>query len=122
MAVIKYRDPKTGAYRVIRCEITDEDKAGLIESVLNEIGGVTPAEVYVGADEPTNGEVLWVDTDDDTEDGGFVLTEAELEEIAQMAAGKVDLSGYAKKEDVPTDDYINGLIHTALGVIENGTY
>jgi hypothetical protein len=30
--------------------------------------------------------------------------------------------GYAKTEDIPTDDHINSLINTALGVIENGTY
>lgn len=30
--------------------------------------------------------------------------------------------GYAKTEDIPTDEHINGLINTALGVIENGTY
>jgi len=33
-----------------------------------------------------------------------------------------DLSGYAKTTDIPTDDHINGLINTALGVIENGSY
>lgn len=32
------------------------------------------------------------------------------------------LEGYAKSEDVPTDEHINALINTALGVIENGTY
>lgn len=30
--------------------------------------------------------------------------------------------GYAKTEDIPTDEHINDLINTALGVIENGTY
>ena len=30
--------------------------------------------------------------------------------------------GYAKNEDIPTDDHINDLINTALGVIENGSY
>lgn len=30
--------------------------------------------------------------------------------------------GYAKTKDIPTDEHINGLINTALGVIENGTY
>lgn len=33
-----------------------------------------------------------------------------------------DLSEYAKSADIPTDDHINSLINTALGVIENGTY
>lgn len=28
----------------------------------------------------------------------------------------------ARKSDIPTDDHINSLINTALGVIENGTY
>lgn len=30
--------------------------------------------------------------------------------------------GYAKTSDIPTDEHINGLINTALGVIENGAY
>ena len=33
-----------------------------------------------------------------------------------------NLDGYAKVEDIPTDEHINSLINTALGVIENGTY
>jgi hypothetical protein len=32
------------------------------------------------------------------------------------------LDGYAKTADIPTDEHINSLINTALGVIENGTY
>ena len=28
----------------------------------------------------------------------------------------------ARTSDIPTDDYINSLIDTKLGVIENGTY
>lgn len=32
------------------------------------------------------------------------------------------LEGYAKTADIPTDEHINGLIETALGVIENGVY
>ena len=30
--------------------------------------------------------------------------------------------GYAKTDEIPTDEHINGLINAALGVIENGTY
>lgn len=52
---------------------------------------------------------------------------ADKTEIAEMAAElvdvpEVDLTGYAKTTDVPTDAHINQLINTALGVIENGTY
>jgi hypothetical protein len=43
----------------------------------------------------------------------YVLTDADKQEIAELAADMVD---------VPTDDHINDLINTALGVIENGTY
>ena len=43
----------------------------------------------------------------------YILTEDDMKEIAEMASGMVD---------VPTDDHIKGLINTALGVIENGTY
>lgn len=31
-------------------------------------------------------------------------------------------SNYAKISDIPTDEHINNLINTALGVIENGSY
>lgn len=43
----------------------------------------------------------------------YVLTDADKTEIAEIAAGLVE---------VPSDDHINQLINTALGVIENGTY
>lgn len=33
-----------------------------------------------------------------------------------------DVSGYAKTSDIPTDDYINSLITTALGEVEEGSY
>jgi hypothetical protein len=43
----------------------------------------------------------------------YVLTDSDKQEIARQAANLVD---------VPTDDHINNLINTALGVIENGSY
>lgn len=43
----------------------------------------------------------------------YVLTESDKAEIAAQAAELVE---------VPTEEQINGLIHTALGVVENGTY
>ena len=56
-------------------------------------------------------------------DDGNRLNE-KLKEIENSISGgqNVDLTGYAKSEDIPTDDHINGLIDTKLGVIENGTY
>lgn len=43
----------------------------------------------------------------------YVLTDTDKQEIAELTATLVE---------VPTDAHINSLIHTALGVIENGTY
>lgn len=43
----------------------------------------------------------------------YVLTDADKQEIAEMASELVE---------VPSDAHINQLINTALGVIENGTY
>lgn len=45
--------------------------------------------------------------------GDYVLTEDDKRQIATLAAALVD---------VPTDEHINSLINSALGVIENGTY
>lgn len=45
--------------------------------------------------------------------GEDYFTEADKQYIAELTAPLVD---------VPTDDHINDLINTALGVIENGTY
>lgn len=39
-----------------------------------------------------------------------------------ITSSTVEGWGFAKSEDIPTDDHINSLIQTALGVIENGTY
>ena len=44
---------------------------------------------------------------------GHVLTDSDKQEIAEQVAQLVD---------IPTDDHINDLINTALGVIENGYY
>lgn len=48
---------------------------------------------------------------DDTADGGYTyeMTDIKLNDLAARA-------------DIPTDEYINGLIDTKLGVIENGSY
>ena len=55
----------------------------------------------------------YVDGKDGKDGRDYVLTDADKAEIAQQAAQLVD---------VPTDEHINSLINSALGVIENGTY
>lgn len=58
----------------------------------------------------------------------YVLTETDKQEIAGMVDVNVDLTDYALKSDIPdtsgftTEEKVNELINTALGVIENGTY
>lgn len=43
------------------------------------------------------------------------------EEITQLSEEFIP-SSIARSSDIPTDDHINELINTALGVIKNGTY
>ncbi|MBR5823788.1 MAG: collagen-like protein [Paludibacteraceae bacterium] len=57
------------------------------------------------------------------------FTEADIQEIASRVEPQdVDLSEYAKKSEIPdtsgftTEEDVNALINTALGVIENGSY
>ena len=74
---------------------------------------------------PEDTSVLWIDTSDDS---GDQLPDADLTGYAteQWVEDQNYLTevpeGYAKTEDIPTNDHINSLINTALGVIENGTY
>ena len=49
-------------------------------------------------------------------DGAMILFKLEGNQLSQ------EYSEFALQEDIPTDEHINGLIDTALGVIENGTY
>lgn len=51
-------------------------------------------------------------------DDGDAVSKEYLEEKLT----EVDLSSYALKSEIPTDEHINNLINTILGVIENGTY
>ena len=55
----------------------------------------------------------------------YILTDADKTEIAEQAAQMVDvpdvdLTGYAKTEDIPTDEHINGLIDTKLEGLPSG--
>ena len=66
-----------------------------VDTALTEVE--SPPEVYVGTTEPTDENIkIWVDPSNTIE--------------------------YALKSDIPTDEYINSLIDTKLGVIENGSY
>lgn len=54
--------------------LTESDIEYICEKVLEDIGGLPSGggdgvpEVYIGADEPTDGTVIWIDTDDDSAD------------------------------------------------------
>jgi hypothetical protein len=76
--------------------------------------------------------------------GDYILTDADKQEIAEQAAQLVEVpedstvemkpliitgavnaaydGSEAVEVDIPTDEHINSLINTALGVIENGSY
>lgn len=76
---------------------------------------------------PEDPNVLWVDTTDNSDDGfqggGIAVTGATVGQTVKISA--VDESGKPTKwdsVDFPSDEHINSLINTALGVIENGTY
>lgn len=102
-------------------DIPDEDTIYLVPE--NSDGTLYSSWVYVD-DAWEFVETLTISLDE-TECN--VLTDDNKQEIAEMAAKlvkvpEVDLTGYAKTTDVPTDAHINQLINTALGVIENGTY
>ena len=124
-----YTAAEVGAVATVNGIAPDEN--GNVEVTANGSG------IVVSESAPDDTSVLWVDPNDDETDNlqavidealaqakasgefkgdpgeSYVLTEADKADIAEQAAQLVD---------VPTDDHINGLINTALGVIENGAY
>ena len=105
-------DPKKGDYVKGKEEFVEQVGGG---------GSVAPGKDGIDCTHEWNGTVLTITSASGTSsadlkgDKGddYTLTEADKQEIAEQAAQLVD---------VPTDDHINSLINTALGVIENGTY
>ena len=91
--------------------LTEVDKTEIAElaAELVEVPDGVDAGIHIGPNSPEDTSLLWIDTSDNSDDDA-------------PGGGNVDLTGYAKIEDIPTDDHINNLINTALGVIENGTY
>ena len=84
--------------------------------------------VYVGTTEPDDDEVLvWINPDGESSEG-LATKEYVDEAIAGIEVPEVDLTGYAKTEDIPdvsgfqTEEQVQALIDTSLGVIENGSY
>lgn len=66
-----------------------------VDTALTELE--SPPEVYIGTTAPTDENIkVWINPNENVE--------------------------YALKSDIPTDEYINSLIDTKLGVIENGSY
>ena len=71
---------------------------------LNRIEDGITEEVYIGSDTPTDENIkLWVNPDEESDD-------------------TVNWEDIQDKPTIPSDDHINSLIDTKLGVIENGTY
>lgn len=126
--------------------LTDDDKKEIAELAADLVEVPDAAGFVVQDTEPEDTSVLWVDPTDNSDDGfqeavnaalaqakesgefdgepgqpgkdgepgkDYVLTDADKTEIAELAADLVK---------VPSDEHINDLINTALGVIENGTY
>lgn len=56
------------------------------------------------------------------EDVGALPEDTEIPTVPTNVSAFTNDAGYAKTSEIPTDDHINQLINTALGVIENGTY
>ena len=91
----------------------------------NIMGKPGESGVYVGDTEPKDDSLIWI-----APSGGETSTFATVDYVdnAVAAVGKPDLSGYAKLEDIPdtsgftTEDEVNDLIDSKLGVVENGYY
>ena len=54
--------------------------------------------------------------------GGFVASDTPPEDTSLLWVDTSDNSGGGSNVDFPTDEHINALIDAKLGVIENGTY
>lgn len=117
--------------------------AANIQGPVGETGAKGASGVYVGSEEPTDAEMLvWINPDG-TESGELATKQYVDEAIAAIDAPEVDMSNYYNKSEVDalipstsgfitmedvegkgyqTEEQVNTLINTALGVIENGTY
>ena len=92
-----------------------------VTSVNGKTGAVTLDAAAVGARPST-----WMPSASDV--GALPASTTIPTKVSQLTNDKgyltehQDLSAYAKKTDIPTNDQINSLIDAKLGVIENGTY
>lgn len=89
--------------------------------------------VYVGTEEPAEDSILvWINPEGiPTVDLGVDLSNYYTKEETDAAIAAIeipDVSEYALKSEIPnvsayqTEEQVNALIDSALGVIENGTY
>ena len=107
--IAKVEQTATGAV----ISITDKDGT-TTATITNGKDGVDGADGKDGYTPQKNVDYFDGKDGKDGKDGDdYVLTPADKTEIAEMAAELVE---------VPSDEHINSLINTALGVIENGTY
>lgn len=144
------KDKYEGSYVVIHPHgcISGATKVGVStdEAFINPEGESNKSGVHVGADEPTDDSVIWIDTDEEEEEVGFatteyvnnainelnIPTEDSINRLIDNAIGSLEIpsedsinrliSGAINTLDIPTDEDITTLINNALGVIENGTY
>lgn len=137
MARVKYFDPVTESWKYADRR-SGSDKKSAYEYALD--GGYTGTEeefaakmaaenpgIHTGPEEPTDDSVFWIDTDEDPEDmpngGNVSYEEAQNLTDAQKAQARENIGaqpsgnyltevpeGYAKTEDVPTEQEIIQLI------------
>lgn len=109
--------------------LTAEQKAQARENIGAQPAGNYLTEVPEGyaktEDVPTDAEIIQLIKDNAPEPsgGGISVTGATVGQTVKISA--VDENGVPtawEAVDFPSDEHINSLINTALGVIENGTY
>lgn len=109
--------------------LTEEQKARARDNIGAQPAGSYLTEVPDGyaktEDVPTDAEIIQLIKDNapGPSGGGIAVTGATVGQTVKISA--VDENGVPtawESVDFPSDEHINGLINTALGVIENGTY
>lgn len=92
--------------------LTEEDKQEIRDAVLDELGdlpsgGTGLPEVYVGAEAPEDGAMLWVDTDDDSVDNVLGVSGAAVGQVVRIEA--VDEDGVPTKWSAVEPSEVEGV-------------
>ena len=95
-------------------EAPSEDVYAQLMELINSVGtGATPSQV--AQIEENRQKIVALQNKTNTLATEIADTNVIIEESVFPAISEV-------RKAIPTDEYINGLINSALGVIENGTY